>query len=561
MMTDLLIKIPLDNTVKYSEIIDYIRYGIDNDMTVHETARHFGKYDDFFYNYIRRSGPIALSKGSITQEQYAEFVDLYDKLKRNVKQSKKNETVESEINESDVIESRIDLEEDPEENVDVYGIAKRDENNKITHYEFSIKGRHKEIIKGTISRETMNDIFMLYTRETGNLTQRTVARELLNELNLDFFGFQKILKVFGITKASIPVAFHILEEENTDDVLEKVFREKEKTFFKKLEQSRYRKLEELNQNLLEKNRNLENYIKNTQNFLSNIDFTKVTPFDVKEDIFVSNKSLCLFIADTHFGALVNQDESLYDNDYTTKEVERRFVTIIEKVCEISASLSGLDRLMIFNMGDLLDGDKNQTARGGHFLPQSLTGKQQFNFGVTLIQKFVETLYNRNIANKIDYYSVATSNHDGTLGYAASRLLVEYFKVKYPGMIATVSEKFIDWVKYGEHIIMYSHGKDQEFMTKNYPLVINSDFENKINEFIDYHLSNIVSNSNIMFVKADLHTSATTYGKRFKYRSVGSVFGSSLYCQLNFGNSTPVCEYSIIDRNDKTMQIDGRIILL
>jgi hypothetical protein len=213
------------------------------------------------------------------------------------------------------------------------------------------------------------------------------------------------------------------------------------------------------------------------------------------------------------------------------------------------------------MGDLLDGDKNETARGGHFLPQYLTGRQQFNFGVSLMQRFVETLYQNNIANKIDYYSVATANHDGTLGYAASRLLVEYFKLKYPGMIATVSEKFIDWVKYGEHIVMYSHGKDQQYMTKQYPLVLNSEFEVKINEFIDYHLPDISHNKNIIFVKADLHTSATTYGKKFKYRSVGSIFGSSLYCQLNYGNSTPVCEYTIIDRDDKSFQQDGRIILV
>ena len=546
--------------VKYSEVVEYMRYGLDNDLPAYETAAYFGKNQSFFYDYIRRGGTTSLSKGSITTEQYTELLDLYEKLKKNTNKTKNKEQLSDEIT-TDILESKICLDDEPDDDSEVFGIAKRDENNKITHYEYSIKGRHREIITGSISRETMNEIFLLYTKEAGNLTQRTVARELLNELNLDFFGFQKILKVFAVTKASIPVAFHVLEEEDTNNILEKIFREKEKNFFRKLEETRYKRLEDANLRLLDENKNLKGYIKNTQNFLAQIDFDKIKPFDVKECVFQSEKSLCLFIADAHFGALVNQNESLYDNDYTIKEVEKRFITIIEKVCEISASLSGLDRLMIFNMGDLLDGDKNQTSRGGHFLPQYLTGKQQFNFGVLLLQQFVETLYKRNIANKIDYYSVATSNHDGTLGYAASRLLVEYFKVKYPGMIATVSEKFIDWVKYGEHIIMYSHGKDDQFMSKQYPLVINSDFENKINEFIDYHLKDISTNKNIMFIKADLHTSATTYGRNFKYRSVGSIFGSSLYCQLNFGNSTPVCEYSIIDKNDQSFQQDGRIVLI
>jgi len=552
-----------NNYVKFSEVLEYIRYGLENDLLVYETTSHFGKQDNFFYDYIRRGGATALSKGSITQEQYSELLDLYERLKLNAGKPKnlKQNGCTVEDGAPDVIESKVCLEEEPDEDSETYGIAKRDENNKITHYEFAIRGRHKELLRGTISREIMNEIFLLYTKESGNLTQRTVARELLNELNLDFFGFQRILKVFGITKASIPVAFHVLEEESTNAILEKVFREKEKNFFLKLEQTKYKKLEENNLRLLEENKNLKGYIKNTQNLLSRVDFSKITPFQVEEQPLVTDKAMCLFIADAHFGALVNQDESLYDNDYTIEEVQRRFVTIIEKVCEISASLSGLDRLMIFNLGDFLDGDNNKTSRGGHFLPQYLTGKQQFNFGVTLMQQFVETLYQRKVAYKIDYYSVATSNHDGTLGYAASRLLVEYFKVKYPGMIATVSEKFIDWVKYGEHIIMYAHGKDQQFMTRNYPLVIDNGLEIKINEFIDYHLPNIAPSSNILFVKADLHTSATTYGKKFKYRSVGSIFGSSLHSQLNYGNATPVCEYTIIDKKDKSFQQDGRIILV
>jgi hypothetical protein len=559
-----------NNYIKFSEVVEYIRYGLDNDMTTVETTAHFGKCRNFFSDYIRRGGRSSLDKGSITQEQYSELIGLYEKLKNNTTYNTKNEnsspinsfydTVQPDADNREPGSVKISLDEDGEDD-DVYGIAVRDENKRITHYEYSIKDRHQEIVKGVITRELMSDIFRLYTQESGNLTQRIVARELLNKLNVDFFCFQKLLKVFKITKASIPVAFHILEEEHVDDILEKNFREKEKIFFKRLEQNKCKKLEERNLNLAEENKNLKEYIKNTQNFLSKVSFSNIIPFKVNTNLYQSNKTLCLFISDVHLGALVDQNESLYENDYTIKEVERRFTKIVEHVIEMSQSFNGLDRVVMFNMGDMLDGDKNQTTRGGHFLPQYLSGKQQFNCGVALMQKFVEELYRQKVANHIDYHSVSTDNHAGILGYTMSRLLTEYFKVKYPGMIATTSEKFIDWVKYGEHIIMYSHGKDDIYLQKHYPMVINNDFESKINEFIDFHLPDISRNANIIFVKGDLHTSATTYAKKFKYRSVGSVFGSSLYCQMNFGNATPCCEYTIINQNDKNMQHDGRIILV
>ena len=60
------------------------------------------------------------------------------------------------------------------------------------------------------------------------------------------------------------------------------------------------------------------------------------------------------------------------------------------------------------------------------------------------------------------------------------------------------------------------------------------------------------------VKGDLHQSATTYGKRFVYKSVGSLFGSSDWIHKNFGFTRAACDYSIID--DNLNILDGRITL-
>ena len=90
------------------------------------------------------------------------------------------------------------------------------------------------------------------------------------------------------------------------------------------------------------------------------------------------------------------------------------------------------------------------------------------------------------------------------------------------------------------------------MFKNWPLTLNDKTENFINQVLD---ENNIYKATV--VKGDLHQSATTYGKRIKYKAVGSLFGSSEWCSMNFGKTEACCDYSIID--DEGNSLDGRII--
>ena len=85
------------------------------------------------------------------------------------------------------------------------------------------------------------------------------------------------------------------------------------------------------------------------------------------------------------------------------------------------------------------------------------------------------------------------------------------------------------------------------MFRNLPLVLNDKIENQINEFIEY---NEISNKyKTHFIKGDLHQSATTFGKRFRYKSVGSFFGSSEWIHKNFGNTKATLDYDIISGSE------------
>ena len=80
------------------------------------------------------------------------------------------------------------------------------------------------------------------------------------------------------------------------------------------------------------------------------------------------------------------------------------------------------------------------------------------------------------------------------------------------------------------------------MKSGMPLALN---DKTINYLTTYILENNLSGEDITVVKGDLHTPATTFCNLFKYRSVGSLFGGSEWCQKNFGPTKARCDYSVL----------------
>jgi hypothetical protein len=526
----------------YNRIYRELKTGFDNGLTLSELCNSLNVYKDYFYDYIRRYGREALLINNITQEEYDDFASLYTKIKNNNKPVKRINN-----NDDEIVDNAT------------YGVIIRDDEGLVDHYEFGVHNRNNQFVNGEISRELMDRIYSLYSKEGINLTQRTVSRDILLELDIDFYTFQQILKVFKITKSSIPFAPHVLEENSVDNVIDKTFQLKENLFFKRIEEDKIKRIEQKNIHLLAENIELKNKLVDFNEWVQSIDFSNVEVENIKVDYDSNDRALVVFLSDIHIGAMVSND-SLYENFYNPEEVLRRFALIEQKIANLVSCFGFFERIIVINLGDSLDGFNNQTARGGHHLPQNLTNKEQFEFYIKLIQKFIDDLWQSGLASAIDYYSVGDSNHDGINGYLANRLLEEYFKVKYPGMIACTFQKFIDFINYGRHTLILTHGKDGGEMFKNYPLYIDDKTENKINEFIDYNFDSSIWNQNVVVCKGDLHQSATSYAKRFTYKSVSSIFGSSGWVQKNFGNTKPAVDFLVLGREDKNDVIETRLIL-
>lgn len=260
-----------------------------------------------------------------------------------------------------------------------------------------------------------------------------------------------------------------------------------------------------------------------------------------------NQSLLVYTSDKHIGAKT-QSNSIYQNEYNAQEFERRMMTIARKI----AQLGPMEHLIIFDLGDALDGFNGQTTRGGHTLPQNMNNKEQFQTYLEVHKKFFDhILTNGNAYNNISFICAANNNHGGDADYMAMTAFEMYLQKVNPFIKVHVSDKFIDHVevKNGSDLlytILFTHGKDDADMKHGLPLILNDKVENYINNYIDYH--GIDARKPIHFIKGDLHQSATQYAKRFRYKNVGSIYGSSKWIHTNFGNTKPICDMDIIETN-------------
>lgn len=417
---------------------------------------------------------------------------------------------------------------------------------KITGYNFHILIRDKEALTGHLTREEVDLIYRLYSTEGSNLTQRTVSRYFPR---YTFQDFKRILRAFNITKASSPIAPHVIEEETTDRLVELTIQNKENDYLRKLEQDRNRLIEVKLKEMTKQYYELRQKQSDFSEFLGGI------KFDVKitnpKDKVKSDKHILVYLSDMHMGADVSK-YSIYSNEYNKKEVENRMNKVLDYIYSL-VDMTQAGNITICNLGDSLDGYNGETTRGGHSLPQNMNNKDQYKSFIQVMINLFANLSNSGMFNNISYVCVESGNHDGDFGWMANKSLEGCLSIMNPEINVKIFDKFIEHFTVGNHTMILCHGKDAKDMFRNMPLVLNDKIENQIGEYIDYHKLS----GNIHFVKGDLHQSATTYGKRFRYKSVSSFFGSSQWIHVNFGNTSAAIDFDII--NNDTI-LETRLIL-
>lgn len=476
--------------------------------------------EQFIYSKI---SSVENSKNEMDKDDYNKIMSLYNSIKSTQHSKCKSKDLEDTDN-----RSRVDI--------------SRDENGKINKYSFTVFIKNKAPLTGNLTREEMSLIYRLYSSYGSNITQREVSR-FFPEYSL--CDFKRILRTFNITKASSPFPPHIIEESSKEELLDMQFREKENDFLKSYEAEKVRQLDGQLKKYMKENADLKEQLDTFGGLLSSIDLSKFTWGTANLPTSESNKDLFIWLSDMHVGASVS-GMSIYNNEYNREIFRHRLDMVYREV----ANKDGYDSIIVCNLGDSLDGYNGQTTRGGHGLPQNMNNKEQVKCFIEEMTNFFSKLASIP-CNNIKYYAVGESNHGGDFEYAAQLGLAAI--LRYADVECKVFDSFIGTFEHKGKYYVLSHGKDNCDMFKNWPLVLNDKTENYINQYLDS-----IGIMEATVIKGDLHQSAVTYGKRFKYKSVGSLFGSSDWIHKNFGATKASCDYSIIDDGGRVL--DGRIVL-
>lgn len=280
--------------------------------------------------------------------------------------------------------------------------------------------------------------------------------------------------------------------------------------------------------------------------------SKIKPWSFKKSSNTNNKKgLFLFTSDKHVGAYTNE-QSIYQNPYDEGVFRDRMFKLLEE-CQYQYKMHGrFDTIAFLDLGDPLDGYNAQTTRGGHHLPQNMSNREQFDVYVRVHRLFFDALVKMDITDNIKFVAVTSDNHSGAFGYCANRAVDIYLELKYPEVDRMIIDKFMNHFEYGNHTYIISHGKDEEDMRSGLPLRITPQVENYINDYINIKE---IDSKYIHFVKGDLHQSSVEYAKRFRYKNVMSMYGSSKWIHTNYGSGTSGVDFEVVEKHNSRISQD------
>jgi len=511
--------------------IEILKLIYQSGLSIHGYFKSIDKNPSEFYRRLKKISDEYENK-EIEGPEVEELLDLVNKI-RNI------ETVISDIVEEDPNQLKLEFKEeevlDTDERVESSYI--RNNEGKISGYKFKVYRRDKTPVTGVLSREEMQTIYRLYSYYGASITQREISRHFPDYSLIDF---KRILRAFNITKASGPFAPHMYEEKSEEELKEIHLREKENDFLKKIEKDELKDLQNTTVKLARKNRELEQTIESLSSEISvKLDGDIITPVESE----TTNKSMIIYLADMHIGARC-ESNTLYPNPYSYTEIKRR----LEELHKNITSYGHLDELTICLMGDSLDGMDNQTARRDHYMPQNMDNMEQISVFIDVMVNFVNSC--RNIASKINIYSVKCGNHGGMWEFTANLALKNVIEKYFNDITFTLFGDYFGYFHHKDHCYVICHGKDEKFMKRPMPLNLDDRTKVMIHEWLASQ--DLTKHNNIHIVKGDLHSNALNSCLAFDYRNVLSLFGASDYSNYNFSRNSYGVSYDLFIGNNRTI---------
>lgn len=238
----------------------------------------------------------------------------------------------------------------------------------------------------------------------------------------------------------------------------------------------------------------------------------------------------LIYTDTHIGMTTNPSGySLYGGVWNKEEQLRR----CEKMIAETAKNRQSNILHVDDLGDFLDGWNQETARGGHKLPQNMSNTEAFDAGLKFKMHMADCLY--NIYDKIVFRNICDDNHSADFSYVLNKAFLEVCMAKYGDKIEVINQrKFIDYYILGKHAFVTTHGKDAVDLKFGFKPQIDHKQIEKIDQFLKSN--DIYSKASyIEFSKGDSHQCIFDMAGSddFDYFNYPALSPSSKWVQTNF----------------------------
>ena len=262
----------------------------------------------------------------------------------------------------------------------------------------------------------------------------------------------------------------------------------------------------------------------------------------------AEKMLFIPISDIHIGAIGGS--FIADNTYNKSVVMERMKKLVTRIID-EINIYNVQRIVVADLGDSLDGYNGKTTRGVHDLEQNLTSREQFDTYISAIKYLFDCLHENCIITEkcksLSFCAMNNSNHDGPMAYMAQKAVEIYLNQKYPQVSTFVCEKFFMYMIFGKHAIIMTHGKDEKYMKNGLPLILDYKTEVLVQRYLD---SKNINSPYISVVKGDLHNLSEQNSYKIRYKNLPSFFGGSEWIHTNFGPTRAGVSYEIIDANSR-----------
>lgn len=349
---------------------------------------------------------------------------------------------------------------------------------RITGYKYKILIRDEKALEGTLTREQMDAVYRLYSGMDGaGMTLRAVSREFPD---LSYKDFKRILRAFNVTKSSLPVSPHIMEEMTADEIVSLIHRNKEHTILKKLDNDRHKYYEKRFFDSQKEISNIKGSFQWVDGILDGF-FSKNkiqtllgTNKTAKSKRIKKTKSaskpvkaghpIFSIYGDNHYGKKF--DNTMFGRGYDKNIAHERMMKIAEEtVLEAKRKNSG--EIVIISLGDLLESPIEGGMHPNHSEEMDLQQSEQIFFAAESIMKMLEYVI-ENTDAPITFASIH-GNHDRiadgrdedksrTGGKIVSGFVQRMVDIKYPKRVKFIipENNLLRMVK-GNLCIFAQHG--------------------------------------------------------------------------------------------------------